>query len=458
MFYFQSWRRNLRHSGFIRAMLGIQLATVDVNILPDILLIQIFEEALEDCIEDSRARVDCPQNRITLNLIRVCSRWRVLVKATPSMWKYIPLTAPYAPGHQIGISATDYYLSHIPDARKLVFHWPRVLPDIPRPPSPPEPSPYFNAKLERLYRFRANSTKREGEPLSFYLQQRPERHKALLLGANSIEIIARDIYASTDRPFNCQFPAECYTFRELLPNSISSAVSARLSVLVISIRYIYFSQLARVLKSTPELTALQVHVKEGFLTRTHGDSIGPPIPLKKLRHLLTSPWVAAQMLEYMIDVPALTQLTLQKSHYSTDKLLDVWNIGVKRCHLDTRITHLTLAGIMSRTEAELTILPSVSNWKGLKHLTLRGTNQSSILEAMMANGEVLTSVNELILEETDISMDLIRNVIDSRRGRNIKKDAHGNTMQRLVFDRCKGINRAFCDDVAQELDRMEVYC
>jgi hypothetical protein len=439
-------------------MLGMQLATVDVNILPDILLIQIFEEALEDCIEDARALVDCPQNHITLNLIRVCRRWRALVKATPSMWKYIPLTAPYSPIYHTGISATDYYLSHIPDTRKLVFHWPRVLPDIPRPPSPPEPSPYFNAKLERLYRFRANATEREGEPLAFYLQQRPERRKSLLLGANSIEIIARDIQGSTERPFNCQFPAECYTFRELLPNSISSPVSARLSVLVISIRYVYFSRLGRILKSTPELTVLQVHVKGGLLMRTQGDSIGTPISLKRLKQLSTSPWVAAQMLESMIEVPALTQLTLQKSHYSTDKLLDVWNIGVKRCHLDTRITHLTLAEIVSRTEAELHILPSVSNWTGVKHLTLRGTNQSTALEAMMENRGVLPNVNELVLEETDISMDLVRNVIDSRRGQNIRKEVRGSTIQRLLFDRCKGINRAFCDELMQELGRMEVYC
>ncbi|CAG8601910.1 226_t:CDS:2, partial [Acaulospora colombiana] len=177
-------------------------------ILPDTILLHIFHQVLESSIEEARMQVDQPTNNITLTLTRVCRRWRYLVKDTPSLWRYIPLAINYT-RNKIGKPA--YYLSHVSQAQKLVFHWPLQLLDINKPALHLYAG--FYSKRDAMHHYHALL---QAEPLAILQAQISKEHNLLLCNFNSIEIIGRNAH----KTFNLQVPAECYIIRELRPISV----------------------------------------------------------------------------------------------------------------------------------------------------------------------------------------------------------------------------------------------
>jgi hypothetical protein len=212
-----------------------------------------------------------------------------------------------------------------------------------------------------------------------------------------------------------------------------------------------------ILIHSPGLSTLQVHITEGFLYKDErNDVIEAHL---KLKGLSTCTYIASQILGPNVDAPLLVQLALEEQVKSKTPLKrDAWGPCVQRYNLDEAITHLTLAGIVSKSQAESYILPNISSWTGVKYLTLRDANQSPIVEAMTTGVTVLPNVVELVLEGTDISMDAIRNLVISKQAIDDTGKKGGGRIQKLVLNRCKGIDRAFCEEMEQRVDELAVYC
>jgi hypothetical protein len=161
----------LRHKDLITAISENQAIAAHINALPDTLLADIFEQVLEESIQRARTRLGCPHKNITLTLSHVCGRWRSLVKVIPSLWIYIPLYEPEGYKIKKWVDTIDYHLSHVHYPQKLIFRWPQGV-------------------VGWLYEFQI-------EPIQPYLEQRRgSQYASLLQGANTIEIIGRDLRES----------------------------------------------------------------------------------------------------------------------------------------------------------------------------------------------------------------------------------------------------------------------
>jgi hypothetical protein len=232
----------------------------------------------------------------------------------------------------------------------------------------------------------------------------------------------------------------------------------------------HFKHWDGVLEELLSLSILDVHISDGSLIEVPGlsDTIFPA--LTHLTSLSACALVISQILEAAGNAsPPLTRLTLDEG-VDHDFLYDNYDGDVSLSHfpgdywenrsflLGTTITHLILTGSPSKEFSVGYIYPRVSSCTRVKHLTLRGANLSPILEAMDVDGKVLPNVVELVLEETDILGDVIRKLINTRQYRESQKLLGWRRIENLVLDRCKGVDRAFCEDVIQKVDKFIVYC
>jgi hypothetical protein len=205
----------------------------------------------------------------------------------------------------------------------------------------------------------------------------------------------------------------------------------------------------------------------------HGEGLSGTyfLTLPHLKSLSACVHVIYQILEATGNAsPPLTRLTLDEDvhhglRYEFDDDDDIFisllpaDYWEKRAFLlSTTVTHLTLTGSASEELSETYIFPRISSCTGVKHLTLRGANLSPILEAMEVDGEVLPNVVELVPERTDIIGDVIGRLINTRQYRESQKLLGWRRVEKLVLDRCKGVDRAFCEDVIQKVDKSIVYC
>jgi hypothetical protein len=485
---------------------------VDSTTLPDELLIPIFEHLIEDAIEMSRKDIDCPQNIFALTLSWVCKRWRSFIQGTPSLWRYIPLALPQPMKKAGAINIIDHYLSYISESQTVVFHWSQRF--IPHPVRSPSDTNSTWAATMSIYR-----SYKHMDPISYYKQNGSIEAVQRLDLIQEVELLGR---GRRDGPIRCNIPATSYIIGRLrtrFNDEIGYKISALcLSMPELHIEDLEYT--LEQLSSLSSLylyiqSSYLLEYPEGYDAIVLG-------PHDNLESLSACARVVSQFLEYSFETPMLTRLTLDEQvhhHFKVDegeeeqeeqeqeqgrqeqhhddygdyddyddddddddydsglysssrdfdiertyeyheihRVKDLWNRISDACHLDAIITHLTLAGNPSQEFAKNYTLPRVSSWTGVKYLTLRGDNLSPVLEAMEAEGGVLPNVMELILEATDIVGDVIRRLIDARQYGETQEVRRGNRIENLVLDRCKGVDRAFCEDMVQRVDKLVVYC
>ncbi|CAG8724221.1 12840_t:CDS:1, partial [Acaulospora colombiana] len=229
---------------------------------------------------------------------------------------------------------------------------------------------------------------------------------------------------------------------------------AKLCVLFLIISTLSTTDLANVLQSLPKLSTLEVHVKNGVLVGNNQNVIHSR--LSHLKNFSTCSFVASQTLGPLVDAPGLIHLTLEEQvGPKTVVQPDLWESCVSHCKLDKRISRLTLAG-NTFENGDAQMLSKISAWTGVQHLNLRGTNQSPLLTAMTMDKDVLPNVTYLSLEGTDITGTIIQNLVNSR-SHDVEKETKVGRIQTLVLSDCIGIDRAFCEDIVQRVDKLAVH-
>ncbi|PVF92978.1 hypothetical protein CPB86DRAFT_839288 [Serendipita vermifera] len=281
------------------------------------------------------------------------------------------------------------------------------------------------------------------DPLSSYLDLSVGA-KAILDNARVVELIGRNTKFAVD----CKIITPHYIIRELSPR-FHSTVAAKLTNLSLFVSEMALSTVNTILERLPQ----------GVLSGTM--AIITPVTLLRLTDLSATPSVISQLIGKAIETPNLSCVEIEEENQEQIMMSqEQWELCVHRADMKAKISRLVIAGIASEERVKKEILPKIVGWVGVNHLVLRGKNLSPILEAMEANTATLPNVEQLKLEGTDISGDIIRKTFDSR------KHGHGGgqkervckTINKLVLNRCQGVDRAFCEDMMQRIDEMAVYC
>jgi hypothetical protein len=488
---------------------------VTTTALPDELLIPIFEHLIEDAIEMSRKEIECPQNIFALTLSWVCKRWRSFIQGTPSLWRYIPLALPQPTKKAGAINLIDHYLSYISKSQTIVFHWSQGF--IPHPVRSPsdthstweatmstyrsykhmEPISYYkqNGSIEAvqrldliqevellgrnrhnypilcdipatsyiLGRLRARFTDEIGYKISVLCLSMPELHiEDLEYTLEQLSSLS-SLHLYIQNSYLLEYP-EGYDAIGLGPHDNLGSLSACARVVSQFLEYSF---------GTPILTRLtldeQVHHHFKFdegeqeqEEQEQNQEQEQEQDRKKQDHDDYDDYDDHDDYDdYDSGLYSFTRdfdIERTYEYHEIHRVKDLWNRISDACHLDTIITHLTLAGNPSQEFAKTYTLPRISSWAGVKYLTLRGDNLSPVLEAMEADGGVLPNVMELVLEQTDITGNVIRSLIDARQYGETQEVPRGNRIEKLVLDRCKGVDRAFCEDMVRRVDKLVVYC
>jgi hypothetical protein len=430
------------HQRILSAISGKEALLSHGRLLPDEILVAIFQYLLADILASVRKNSKSSRKFAVLKLTWICRRWRNIIYHNPSLRKYIPIPTPRpSTSYSPKLAAMSDYLPKCENMRTLIIHWPRN-------------GPWQVGAAERYDpRTRTYVTAEPtscADPLEYCMNHAPNDVKATFGSAETLELIGRD----QNTKVACDIAANCYIIRNLRPVFNSTEISTRITEVRLHVQDATLARLYSILKHLANLSLLELEIPGGC----SGDStsIVRPAVLSKLKRFLASAKVITQVLWAVIITPALCQLSVE-GEGGGPLSLDDWRSCARRAALSENITHLTLSDLSSEGQARTDLLPKFLNWTRVEHLVLRGAHHAPIVDTMATDPVQFPKLMKISLIDTDIPGEILWKFVTSRNNQDHSNGDSTTRVQKLTMDGCKGTNQTLCENLTAIVEEIVVY-
>ncbi|KAG8833425.1 hypothetical protein FRC17_010687 [Serendipita sp. 399] len=406
----------------LRAKLGQRYPAIGIGRgLPDDILFLVFSICISEEIEERRKDIKTRRSRAILTLSSVCSGWRLLILASPTLWSYIPL--PHSSTRRVYSSAARRLEQHIKSTRPGGH----IILDCP------------------FERGRGDTVRCFSE----YISHRSARFDSL----SSIEIMSK---ARLRWNIDCFWKADTVTF---------------VHNLTLYVVWGHWPGLQRALQGLINLRYLKlVGIEEGAMDVMDAKTMDPVL-LPKLTHFVGTFGLHPTLLQDCIRVPSLHHIGVCGiyAYDSESRVVKTWSSLID--HLKTRnmITSLGFSESISTKQTLSQFVPILQQFSTVEAIELEGRFMLPVIDYLKEDRNFAPMLCSLVLRGTDVGGDLIQSLVESRSKpimtstNRVSIPACG--IKNVTFDHCTSITRASCEELRELIEELRelieelnIYC